>query len=711
MFFIGLGLSAFAAVLQETFYFKPQVIYVSTMFLTVLSYALGEGMAAFIPRWGPVGRFLNPGPFNKKEHAASVLMASAAAVSALSTEALAVQKLFYGGYPSAAAGIFITMSSQLIGYGIAGMMRNALVFPTKMLYPINLPITSVLELLHHADKSDTKRRLKVFWIVFAALFFWEFLPEYIFPLLTGVSVFCLAKQNSLVFTNLFGGAQGNEGMGLFSLCFDWNYVAGFGSPLFMPLQTLINSYIGYMIGIALSMALYYSNVWNAQNFPFMSQLLFFDNSTYDNFEPYNLDLIFDNSGDFHINSTAIDFYGVPNLTATYVQYLIVTGVGITATIVHMFLWNYTDIRKGWTFVNMANIKAMAKPGTYNFWKLSGARTPEEKQKILDDPEIDPHYKKMVDYDEVPDSWYLLVFVLSFIVSIVCLYVMKSTLPWWGLILGLVMTAVFTLFFGAQYAITGFGFNLQPIFQMLAGYMFPLRPLANMYFTTYTYNTLSQAYLLLRDLKLAQHNKLSPKVAFTTQIIGCLFGALLNYVMMLSIVKNQAAILISIEGTNIWSGSNIQYFNSQAIAWAIAPKIFSIGAKYQWVTIGYLIGFFVPLPLYLMHRFFPTQRIWSYLNTSIITWYLGYLFIGINSSITIYYIIGVFGQYYLRRYRPKYFVKWNYLISAAMDGGTQVLVFLLTFAVNGGSGAAHYFPAWAGNHEDNLDFCMYNPANG
>jgi hypothetical protein len=165
-------------VLQEVFYFKPQVIYVSIMFLTVLSYALGEFMAFCIPRWGPVGRFLNPGPFNKKEHAAAVLMSSAASVSALSTEALAVQKLFYGGYPSAAAGVFITMSTQLIGYGLAGMMRTALLYPTKMFYPMNLPITTVLETLHR-DKRETSKRMKVFWIVFAVLFFWEFLPEVI----------------------------------------------------------------------------------------------------------------------------------------------------------------------------------------------------------------------------------------------------------------------------------------------------------------------------------------------------------------------------------------------------------------------------------------------------------------------------------------------------------------------------------------------------
>jgi hypothetical protein len=182
-------------------------------------------------------------------------------------------------------------------------------------------------------------------------------------------------------------------------------------------------------------------------------------------------------------------------------------------------------------------------------------------------------------------------------------------------------------------------------------------------------------------------------------------------MMITIVQNQATILRSVEGTSIWSGANIQMFNTLAIAWSIAPKMFSVGARYQWVTLAYLIGFVVPLPFYIMHRLRPQQRIWSYLNLSIILWYLGYLFVGINSSILSYYAIGIFGQFYLRKYRPKYFVKWNYLVSAAMDGGTQVLLFLLTFALAGGSGKSHPFPAWAGNHQDNVDYCMYNPLNG
>jgi OPT oligopeptide transporter protein len=173
---IGLGLSCFGSVLQEIFYFKPQTIYVSVVFLTVLGYILGEFMALVIPRKGAIGRFLNPGPFNMKEHASITLMASAASQSALATEALAAQELFYGGYPNKAAGIFIVISSQLIGFGLAGLLRDILVYPTHMLWPMNLPITSLLESLHK-DKAVAKARLKIFYIVFFTFLVWEIFPE------------------------------------------------------------------------------------------------------------------------------------------------------------------------------------------------------------------------------------------------------------------------------------------------------------------------------------------------------------------------------------------------------------------------------------------------------------------------------------------------------------------------------------------------------
>ncbi len=69
-----------------------------------------------------------------------------------------------------------TETNIVIGYGMAGMMRRTLLWPTKMLYPENLPITTVLETLHQ-DKAGNRKRMKVFWIIFACLLVWEIVPE------------------------------------------------------------------------------------------------------------------------------------------------------------------------------------------------------------------------------------------------------------------------------------------------------------------------------------------------------------------------------------------------------------------------------------------------------------------------------------------------------------------------------------------------------
>ncbi|RDW59135.1 hypothetical protein BP5796_12059 [Coleophoma crateriformis] len=719
MFFIGLGLSCFGAVLGEIYQFKPQVIYVSLMFLTVVAYAAGEAMSLLIPRWGPIGRFLNPHHFNMKEHAAIVIMASSASVSSTSTVVIAAQKLYYGKYPNQGAAVFITLATQLIGYGLAGMMRKVLLWPTKMLYPENLPITTVLETLHR-DKSGNRKRMKVFWIIFTILLVWELIPEYLFTMLIGFSIFCLADQKSLFFTNLFGGTNGNEGLGFLSISLDWNYIAGFGSPLWVPLQTLTNALIGVIFCVIMFMALYYGNIWQGQDFPFLSQELFNMTGTNATYQAiYNQTLIL--NPDNTINDAAVQALGSPWLTSSYIFSLITTNAGFTGNFVHMFLWNYADIKSGWSFCTLKNIqsifslaslKYILTPSTYFFWRNTGKRTEEEKQAFLDDPEIDPHYKVMIqnNYEECPSSWYFFAFLASFITVMTCLYIINSTLPWWGVIFGVILLWILLLFFGAQYAITGFQFNVATVMQTIAGYCFPRAPVANMYFLVLTFTALQQGQYLLRDLKLAQQTKLSPKCTFATQVIGCIFGALLNYVMMQSIVKDQTEVLLSPEGTAIWSGAQVQTINSNGIAWALGPEMFSFGQRYQWVSAAYLFGFLLPVPFYIMHKIFPKQWIWSYLNMSIIFWYMGYLVVGSNASAWMYFAIGYLGQWYFRTYRPQQFIKWNYLVSAGMDGGTQVMVFMLSFAVAGASGTPRPFPQWWGNNvAGNADRCAYNTA--
>ena len=193
-----------------------------------------------IPKSGAVGRLFNPHPFNMKEHAAMVVIALSAAQTALAVEVIAAQRLFYDAAPNVILSILIVISSQCLGYGFAGLLRRVLVYPRPSLLPMN----TLLETLHR-DRRETRYRLRFFWLVLVAIFFWELLPEYTMPLLTGISVFCLAKQDSLVITNVFGGSNGNEGLGLLSLGLDWQFISS--KPLWTPLATLTNSLFGYII--------------------------------------------------------------------------------------------------------------------------------------------------------------------------------------------------------------------------------------------------------------------------------------------------------------------------------------------------------------------------------------------------------------------------------------------------------------------------------
>lgn len=84
--------------------------------------------------------------------------------------------------------------------------------------------------------------------------------------------------------------------------------------------------------------------------------------------------------------------------------------------------------------------------------------------------------------------------------------------------------------------------------------------------------------------------------------------------------------------------------------------------------------------------------------------------GGNSTILSSVIVGVVSQIWLRRYHPGWYKKYNYILGGALDGGAQVMVFILSFAVYGASGKPRPFPAWAGNPAvGNIDYCNGNGA--
>lgn len=86
------------------------------------------------------------------------------------------------------------------------------------------------------------------------------------------------------------------------------------------------------------------------------------------------------------------------------------------------------------------------------------------------------------YNEVPMWWYIAVFVGSFAMAMATIYTSKSGLPWWGLIFGIILSAIFLPFVITVYAITGFSPNVRALVQIIGASVIPGNPQANMYFT-------------------------------------------------------------------------------------------------------------------------------------------------------------------------------------------------------------------------------------
>ncbi|KAI0926086.1 hypothetical protein AcW1_008352 [Taiwanofungus camphoratus] len=663
-----------ASVLAQIYYFKPQTLNVSTLLLLILSYWVGNGMHILIPSKG-IFRWLNPGPFNIKEHVAIIIMSSTAATSAVAIQVISVQDLYYNNKMNPAIAIFTLIGSQLIGYGYAGLLQDVLVKPTKCFWPANIYTANLFQALHY-DRQMTSKRVRLFWMVFGAIFVWEIVPEWIFPVLTGFSIFCLADNHSSVVRNVFGGASNNEGMGLLAWCFDWNLITS--TCLYNPLWLQINQDIGVIFTYILMSAVYYGNLWKAKQFPFMSQAIFAEDGSQYNQTALLTDGKFDPAKYAEL--------GPAYFSATNALYLITSSLSLGAIVTHIILYHRKDLQP---FI-----------ASLNPWN----KTPYTIH--------DPHYEKMKVYKQIPRWWYYLVLLAAYGIAQATNYTGKSGLPWWALTVLLIIGFIFCALYATLAATIGFlefttsgtGF-----FQMITAYIVPGRPVANMYGALYGQHPMQQGIAFLQDLKLGQYIKLAPRVTFCMQMAGTVVGAILNYVMMLSIINANRPALLSISGTRLWSGQNAQSYNSNAISWgALGPEMFGAHGVYHMVPISLAIGLFCPLPFYIAYRIWPKAGFENF-NTSIILQWSAVLTVGVNTSINPSMAIGIFSQWWVRTRFPRWFAKYNYIIAAGLDSGTQVIIFILNFALFGAAGNAHAFPQWWGNDANlSADRCMLPP---
>ncbi|KAJ5822830.1 Oligopeptide transporter OPT superfamily [Penicillium robsamsonii] len=690
--FLSSGLACFQAVMYQIYQFKPTMVTIQGTFIVLISYFLGNAWAKFLPRgdkfearwrakngegklpfWIKAMKVFNQGEWGLKEHAICSITATSASNAATSATVFAAQDLFYNLPLRPATVILSVISIGLFGYGICGIMRPIAVWHTEAVYWSTLPTVKTLQGLHWQTVKNSKP-LRYFWYAFSGMALYETIPAYIFPWLNSVSIPCLAAQKATgetanVLNNVFGGATNNQGIGLFTLSFDWQYLTSFQTSL--PLKLQIHQALGIATCFIAMMGIYYGNAWNAKSLPFMSTRMLMSNGT-----TYPLDEVFPGGV---LSEAALVEHGLPKLTGTFAFAMFMANAAIGALIVHCALFWGKDIWKAYK---------SAREGRYD----------------------DIHHEHMAkNYKEAPWWWYITVLVGSFILGIIVVTKENITLSAWEYVVSLALGCIISPFSTIIYSRFGNGIATNNLSKMLAGLILPGRPIGNMYFAAWSHNVINNAVNLSNDLKMGEYLKIPPRIMFLTQIYGTILGGFINYAIMISIVSGNRDLLVEGDGNSSWSGATIQSFNTNAASWALAPYIYKIGTPYGAVPLGIIAGAGAVMVHAVFHRFVPKIGNFdtSEINLPQFIQYAGYIPYNQSQTCVLFtwILAGFYVQFYLRNYRPRIFRDYSYLIAGAFDGASLTVLFILSFAVFGAGGVSHPFPSWWGNNaEGHYDWC-------
>ncbi|GAA5961932.1 hypothetical protein JCM21900_001152 [Sporobolomyces salmonicolor] len=653
---LGTILCVLGASVSQLFFFKSNAPSFSSFFIILIAYPLGRWMERILPER------LNPGPFNKKEHLLIGVLAGSGASAAYAGEIVAVQELFYHSNLGTFGGLLLLLSTQLIGFGLSGLTYRLLVRPTAMLWPSQLVTVSLYETLHGSAKEDIAHnadRMRFFSYSFLGIFAWQFIPAVVAPTLTSIAVLCIVNNGSSIMRIL---GSGYDGFGFLNFSLDWSVIGGTGA-----LYTPFFAQASYFAGLAFNMwivtpALYFSNFWNAQSFdsPLAAHLY---NSTFG-----RLDVLEILNPDLSLNETRYAEVGPLRLTPYFACSYGVSFAVLTSAVTSVFLWHWDDMKQA----------LFARKGAAG----------------------DIHVEMLErSYLTVPRSYYIIIFVANFAAAMVLLTFYPMQLPVWGLFLAVAIAVVFLVPIGIIAAITNTTLGLNVVTEFIAGYIWPGRPIANVVFKVYGYMTMLQSIDLTSDLKLGLYMKIPPRHLFICQVYGTALGSIVNYSLIRGVIASKRPFLDGtvVDPTQQWSGRKPEiFFVASVIFGLISPRRFFDG-QYQVLYWGFLVGALLPLVPWLIWKK-TGRRFWKQVSIPLI---LHGSIAPPQTPMNILipgFMVSFLSQFYALRYRPRWFEKYNYVLSSALDAGTSINALVIyVFGIN-------TFMEWWGNSRIDAEHC-------
>ncbi|XBH90197.1 hypothetical protein VPH35_081930 [Triticum aestivum] len=278
---LGMSSCMLLAFVNEFFMYRSNQLSIGTVLVQIATLPIGRFMASALPakliRVPLIGWSfsLNPGPFSLKEHCLITIFAGAGASGVYAMNIIAIVKVFYKRQINPYAAMLLAQTTQLLGYGWAGLFRTYLVDSAYMWWPLNLVQVTLFRAMHEEEKRPKGQltRLQFFIIVLVCSFAYYLIPSYLFPAASTFSALCWFFKDSVTAQQI---GSGLKGLGLGSFGLDWNTVAGFiGNPLASPAFAIFNIMVGFSLSNYLTLPLlYWTNTYNAKRFPIISSHVF-----------------------------------------------------------------------------------------------------------------------------------------------------------------------------------------------------------------------------------------------------------------------------------------------------------------------------------------------------------------------------------------------------------------------------------------------------
>jgi len=649
--------------LNQFFFFRYPSVTVTGIVAQLLSFPLGRAWASFMPNVKILGVSLNPGPFSIKEHVLITIMATVGYQSAYATDIIAVQRVYYNQIYNFGYQWMVVMSTQLIGFSIGGIARRFLVQPPSMIWPLNLVTCALFNTLHsqHYAGIGTRggiSRERFFVYAFVGSGVWYLFPGYIFTALSYFSWVCWIVPDNVPVNQMFGYVHG---LGMSLVTFDWAQIAYVISPLATPWWAEANIAVGFVFFFwILTPILYYTNVWNSKYMPISSR------GSYDNTgKKYDVTRIVNPDATF--NQEAYNSYSPLFLSTTFAVSYGLSFASITATLTHAFLYFRKQI---WT---------------------------QSRRAMHEQPDI--HARLMSRYAQVPQWWYIAVFLSMFAFGVISIEVWDTKFPVQYFILALVISFFYVIPIGMIQAITNQQVGLNVITELIIGYALPGRPVAMMMFKTWGYITMAQALQFTSDFKLGHYMKIPPRSMFLAQVLASVIAGTTQLGVQAWMFTNIPNMCDPAQRDGFICPST-EVFGTASIIWGVIgpARQFSPGQVYYALTFFFLVGFICPVISYLLTLKYPNSW-FRYINFPVIFTGTGNIPPASAVNYVPWAIIGFIFQYVIRRRNFPWWTKYNYVLSAALDSGVAVCAVLIFFCLqypqNGNIGI-NTIQTWWGN---------------